>query len=385
MSRPGSILVYVQHLLGVGHVKRAAAIARALVAAGLDVHVVLGGEPVPLADFGRATLHQLPAARAADMSFAVLLDAHGHPVDDAWRAKRKTQLLAIEAAVQPAVILTEHFPFGRAKFAAELIPLFAQARARGPVKILASVRDVLVDKPDAVKTARMLGWLDTWFDGVLVHGDAGVIPFAATFSPAREIAGKLVYTGYVVDDPVPRAAASLDGTNEIIVSVGGGAVGEMLLRVAIQASDQLISHRWRLLAGANLPGPVFAALQAEARAHPHVIVERARPDFRQLLERAALSVSQGGYNTLMDVLVARCPAIIVPFAGGAESEQAFRAAEFSKRGLITTIDEVILTAPGLAATAALVLQQPRAATAPPVNLDGAANAARHIAVLCGLL
>jgi predicted glycosyltransferase len=47
MSTPLKVLVYVQHLLGVGHVKRAAAITRAMVAAGLDVHVVLGGEPVP--------------------------------------------------------------------------------------------------------------------------------------------------------------------------------------------------------------------------------------------------------------------------------------------------------------------------------------------------
>jgi predicted glycosyltransferase len=385
MSTPLKVLVYVQHLLGVGHVKRAAAITRAMVAAGLDVHVVLGGEPVPHADFATATLHQLPSARANDMSFSLLLDAHNRPVDEAWRAARKSQLLALEADIKPQVIITEHFPFGRAKFAFELIPMFEQARARGNVKILASVRDVLVEKADDGKASRMLGWIDTWFDHILVHGDEAVIPFDATFPGARAIRDKLVYTGYVVDQAPPVAGASAtDGTNEIIVSIGGGAVGENLLRVAIGAAEAVPGHSWRLLVGANLSDQTFAAVRAEAATQPHVIVERARPDFRALLSRAALSISQGGYNTLMDVLVARCPAVIVPFAGGAESEQTFRAEEFARRGLISVIAEASLTPPALAAAAQARLLHRHSGTAPAINLDGAAGTARHVMALAGL-
>ena len=40
MSR---VLFYVQHLLGIGHLKRAATRARACAAAGLEVTVVSGG------------------------------------------------------------------------------------------------------------------------------------------------------------------------------------------------------------------------------------------------------------------------------------------------------------------------------------------------------
>ena len=382
MSSP-RILLYVQHLLGVGHVTRAAAITRAMLNAGLEVSVVLGGEPVPHADFGAAKRSQLPSARANDMSFSQLLDADNRPVDDTWRAARTTQLLALEADLKPRVIITEHFPFGRAKFAFELIPMFEQARRRGDVKILASVRDVLVEKADVVKATRMRGWIDQWFDHILVHGDAAVIPLDATFEAAAAIRDKLIYTGYVVDAAPPVGGSGEDGRDEIIVSIGGGAVGENLLRVAIDAAAALPGKRWRLLVGANLAVATFEALQAVAGQHPHIIVERARPDFRALLSRAALSISQGGYNTLMDVLVARCPAVIVPFAGGAESEQTFRAGEFARRGLISVIAEADLSPSVLAAAALAALQRPRGG-APAINLDGAAGTARQVMMLAGL-
>src|SRR5207302_1427876 len=59
------VFFYVQHLLGIGHLRRAATLARAMAAAGLDVLLVSGGAPVPL-DIGRARLRQLPPVRARD-------------------------------------------------------------------------------------------------------------------------------------------------------------------------------------------------------------------------------------------------------------------------------------------------------------------------------
>src|SRR3546814_1376067 len=58
-----------------------------------------------------------------------------------------------------------------------------------------------------------------------------------------------------------------------------------------------------------------------ASAPDGVAVERARSDFVDLLCRARLSISQGGYNTLMEVLATGVPGVVVPFAGGSETEQ----------------------------------------------------------------
>ena len=44
-----------------------------------------------------------------------------------------------------------------------------------------------------------------------------------------------------------------------------------------------------------------------------------------LLAGAGVSISQAGYNTLMEVVQARARAVAVPFAGGNETEQTLRA------------------------------------------------------------
>ena len=64
------VLFYVQHLLGIGHVRRAALIARTMDHAGLNVVLVSGGEPVPGLDLAGAKLVQLPSLRARDDNFS---------------------------------------------------------------------------------------------------------------------------------------------------------------------------------------------------------------------------------------------------------------------------------------------------------------------------
>ncbi len=376
------VLFYVQHLLGVGHVKRAAAIARAA-AEIVDLHMALGGEPLAFADFGQATVHQLPSARAQDLSFQILLDETGRPIDDHWRDRRRTALLELAAHLDPKVLLVEHYPFGRGKFAFELLPLFEMMKTRPNRPILCSVRDVLVEKGHSAKSDKIVRLVRQWFDGVLVHGDETVIPFAATFPAAATIADLLHYTGYVVDggDAGQSRSTVHDHPGEVVVSIGGGAVGQELLQAAIVAAQAgaLAPRHWRLLAGGNLAGPVFETLLAQASGDPRVTVERARPDFRALLARADLSISQGGYNTVMDILIAGCPALVVPFATEAESEQLFRAREFERRGLLTVLEEGEMTVAALAAAARRALNSSQAKPR-TINLDGACGTAQALAM-----
>jgi predicted glycosyltransferase len=86
---------------------------------------------------------------------------------------------------------------------------------------------------------------------------------------------------------------------------------------------------WRILVGAGVPEDDFAILRAVARGG--ITVERARPDFRALLGAAALSISQAGYNTVMDVVASGPRAIFVPFYEERQSEQALRAKRFAER------------------------------------------------------
>jgi predicted glycosyltransferase len=78
------VFFYVQHLLGIGHLKRAATLARTLREAGFQVVLVSGGAPVS----GIPVDVQLAPASAADMTFKTLLDESGRPVDEAWKRSR---------------------------------------------------------------------------------------------------------------------------------------------------------------------------------------------------------------------------------------------------------------------------------------------------------
>ncbi len=376
MSR---VLFHVQHLLGVGHVARAASLTRGMTAAGLDATVVMGGEPVPNANFGGAEVVQLPWVRAADTSFKTLLDSTGRPVDAGFFERRRDLLLDLFAVRKPDALLIEHYPFGRQKFGVELEPLIAAAKADN-ARVLCSLRDVLVEKGEGKKSAKATAIVLKSFDKVFVHGDPTVLGLELTFPRAIEIADRIAYTGYVVDRR-PRTSSSGDtagGHNEIVVSIGGGAVGLELLRAAIGAK-RLSSgggRLWRLLAGANLAEADFQALRAEA---PNgLIVERARPDFPELLRRAALSVSQAGYNTLMDILEARCRNILVPFAAGSESEQMFRARVFEERRLVRVLDERALSPETLARAVDAALAAPPPAESGGIDLSGVETTARLI-------
>ncbi|MEZ5774738.1 MAG: glycosyltransferase [Hyphomicrobiaceae bacterium] len=105
-----------------------------------------------------------------------------------------------------------------------------------------------------------------------------------------------------------------------------------------------------------------------------VVVERARRDFRLLLSRAALSISQAGYNTLMDLMAAGCPALVVPFAEGSESEQTFRARLFAARGLVDMLEDRMLDAANLAAVAERTAARGRRqSVGPRIDMDGVAR------------
>jgi len=371
------ILFYVQHLLGIGHVKRAAAITRALTRIGIKVTVVLGGPPAPLADFGDADVRRLPLARAADSSFKVLVDEYDNPIDDEWRDHRRRELLRIYEDVIPDLMMIELFPFGRYQFRFELLPLLAEINHKVPV--VCSVREVLVSSSKPDREEKIIAIIERYFDNILVHGDETLIRLQATFPGASRFEDKLLYTGYVTEEDTPDEPGSA-GEGEVIVSTGGGAVGEELLRTALKARPltKLAGKPWRFLAGEYLPDSVFRELQSVIS--PGTFIERARPDFRAMLANAVLSISQGGYNTVMDVLAAKCPAVIVPFADGSEGEQTFRARKLAARGLFHLLEADALTAPALATAIDLAVDS-TPVDAFKIDMTGAETTARLISKL----
>ncbi|MFC4271547.1 glycosyl transferase [Sneathiella chungangensis] len=370
-TRPVKILFYVQHLLGIGHLKRTATLARNMMRAGFDVTVVSGGHEIDV-DLGGARLIQLPATRATDLYFKVLVDEDGQQIDDEWRQRRADRLLEIYRDLQPEILITELFPFGRRQMRFELLPLLEAARAdrRRPL-VISSVRDILVAQKKPGRNDEMLDLARTYFDYVLVHGDPELISLDKTFPHTERIRERIFYTGYVVDHTGVRGGAEAPGAGEVIVSSGGGAVGTNLLKTAMtaRALSTAKDRIWRMLVGVTVEAEIFDELCA--LAPEGVIVERARPDFTTLLMNCALSISQGGYNTVMETLHARCRAVIVPYAGGLETEQTLRARLLAEKGVLQIADEDGLTPEILAARVDDALNGPPARA--EIDVNGAAK------------
>ena len=333
-----TVLIHVQHLLGIGHQRRTAAIARELGRQGLDVCYVSGGAPVPGLHTGNAEFVQLPPARAEDARYDRLLDDQGEEIDDTWREERKCRLLETFQRVKPGALLVETFPFGRKMFSFELLPLLDAVCETNPRPlIISSVRDILEPKRKPGRNEQIAALIEAYFDLVLVHGDPRYVELSDSFALAAQIDDRVEYTGYVVERPRRTGAGQIRGP-EVLVSTGGGVGGEQLLRVALQARGLSPSEEpvWRCMVGHSLPDSLFDELCG--LAPPGLTLERNRPDFYELLAGAAVSVSQAGYNTVIEILDTGVPAVLVPFAEENETEQRTRARLLEERGLARLLD-----------------------------------------------
>ena len=375
----GSVLFYVQHLLGIGHVQRAFRLADAVAREGIRVTLVSGGEPIPgPICVQSARIVQLAPIRARDASFKELVGPRDQPIDEKLREARRGALLAAFEAARPDAVVIEAFPFGRRAFRFEIEPLIEAARSRYPrPRILCSVRDIVVVPDEASRHREIVDRVRADFDFVLVHGDPAFIPLEGSFSPVLEIADRLIYTGYVGDPDQADGGDETVGANEVLVSVGGGAVGSALLSTALRARRRgcLASLTWRLLAGPNLSEQAFGTL---AGALPEdVVLERYRPEFPKMLRRCRVSVSQAGYNTVLDILTAGARAVVVPFASERETEQRLRAERLAACGVLELLPENQLTAARLTlAVERAIERDPRTIS---VDMGGARRSARLIA------
>ncbi|MEM7207276.1 MAG: glycosyltransferase [Pseudomonadota bacterium] len=370
-------MFYVQHLLGVGHLQRAAFIARELASAGIETHLVSGGTPTTNLSVLNVRFHQLTPVRSLDGLFDKLVDEHDEPIDDDWCARRCDQLLSILSSIQPHALITETFPFGRRMMSFELLPLLDAAKAMSePPLIVASIRDILQPKSKPGREEEACERVLQYYDHVLVHGDPNVATLADTFGPAKEIASRVEYTGYIAA-PGEQHSREVDLSDaEILVSGGGSSASLPLLENTLNAfehSSQNYRH-WRVLVGHGHDQTTFEALQ---RAAPDgVTVERNRPDFQRLMANCAVSVSQAGYNTVVDLLRCGARSVLVPFAQGIEIEQTIRANLMADRGIAITLPESELTPKALAdCIDRAMLMQPRDTA---FKMDGAAQSAQFI-------
>lgn len=368
------VLIAVTHLLGAGHLSRALTLARSFDAAGHSVTVVSGGMPVAQFDSTGIDLWQLPALRSDGVNFTRLLTVDGTVADADFLAKRAQEMQRAVTQTRPDIVITELFPFGRRVLCDEFMELLTAARALTlrPV-ILASIRDILAP-PSKPQKAQVSGQIvDDFYDAVLVHSDPASTPLDQSWPVTEALSAKLRYTGYVAPAPAkphPKSA----GLGEVLVSAGGGAVGQNLFQVAVAAAGLPNGLKWRILVGGPDPAAQISQLRTQAGA-ADVVIEAARPDFRQMLYHAAASVSMCGYNTALDLMQAGTKSLLIPFDEGGEVEQTLRAQSLSHLQGMRMCAAADLTPERLLREVTDLVNTPQKAPT-KIHFDGAAEAVR---------
>jgi len=378
------IVVYCQHVLGIGHLFRTIEICKALT--GHDVILVTGGPrariekslPTHVREF------RLPQLQM-DQAFKGLFSTEKYLTVDQVKAERQKRLFTLFEREKPDLFLVELFPFGRKAFRFELDPVLKALRDKklAACGVFSSVRDILVEKDDQGKhEARVVKTLNSYFDAVLVHADPNLVEIRETFGPFDDIQIPVNYTGYIAGRPSVDAAKMIrkkmgigDDQMLIVASAGGGNVGAPLLKSVIHAFNRMETENRRLqvFTGPFLDQNEFDGLKKMVNAN--LRVDRFTADFLSCLAAADLSVSMGGYNTTMNILATRVPALLWPFSQN--REQRLRAERLADRGLLTMLKDEDLQPDRLAAMMDQKLAQ---LTRPDVtiDLDGAANTATRI-------
>ncbi|NOX35269.1 MAG: glycosyl transferase [Deltaproteobacteria bacterium] len=378
------IIIYCQHVLGVGHFFRTLEIARAM--QGFEVTLVTGGKKVdaPLPDHVR---HVSLPGLMMDKDFTCLHSVDPEKTVEAVKLERQDKLLFLIQKEKPDLFFIELYPFGRRAFRFELIPAldFIKDKLKKNCKVVCSLRDILVEKEDRSKYEnRVINALNTWFDAVLVHSDPRLIKLDATFSSLDRINVPLFYTGFVT--PLPdqekvmhiRHKAELTGKGRLItVSAGGGNVGAKLLKAAVRAFNQLPQGKdWKFKV---FTGPYMGE---EDKNYLHsfagntIKVEQFSHDFVSLLAASDLSISMAGYNTCMNIVAANVPSLVLPF--DQNLEQLSRAKKIAEFAPMIVLEDKDLEVPVFTSILKKCLEKQKQTLKINLNIKGALNTRKWI-------
>jgi len=373
------IIIYCQHVLGVGHLFRTLEICKAL--KGHDVLLVTGGPRIDTEIPRHVEVINLPGLQM-DTEFKGLFSLDGTASLDQIKRLRQKKLCAIIEKQKPDIFFLELYPFGRKAFRFELDPALQTVRSNPLLRcgVISSVRDILVEKEKQDKhEGRVLETLNRFFDAVLVHSDPRLISLKETFFRFDEIKIPVIHTGYIAQKPRVDSRSRIRrqlGIGEedlmIVASAGGGSVGKPILESAIEAFRRLKMKASPVLyvyTGPYMAEDEFASLKALG-AGQRVHIAKFTSDFLSFLAAADLSISMAGYNTTMNILATGVPALVWPFA--ANLEQGRRAERLAGLGALKLINNQDLNPDNLAAIIGQALTRADSGKI-DIDLNGAAH------------
>lgn len=337
----GLAVAYYSHdTFGIGHVSRASKILGVLVEAKLAARqmVVTGCRAAHLFPFPPGsqilTLPPLQSVRTPEGRLtyrAVDPDAETKETI----AERRRILVSGILAFSPDILMVDTTVRGVGYELDAAIQLLK--RKTPPATIIGVFRDLIDARAATIanwQTRDYYGWLDRYYDLILVCGDADVFDFAAEYAFNDSLARRTVQVGYLTVTPRVDEAVSRSEPPDVVISAGGGRDGHQALQTFLQgvaSANRMLGRRLRVSAA---PGPYAPADAARDQSDGFLnMLSPTAGHLHALRCRAGLCLSMFGYNTACETLCCDTPAIVIP-RERPESEQSIRAEIFQSRRLI---------------------------------------------------
>jgi predicted glycosyltransferase len=381
------VLLYSQDGLGLGHLRRTNSIARALVAAtgNASVLTVLDSPLGPFFELGPGQdCIKLPSI--VKVSPGVWRPSGLPGTFAEVSAVRQALLRTLTESFRPDLLLVDHMPHGAT---GEMLPVLHELGSlASPPKRVLGLRDI-IDAPDVVcrvwAAEDAYSALEHCYDAVLVYGRRDVFDPVRAYAFPPAAASRVRFTGYVCTPDRGRYPGRLRGRfcgrsgdrSLLVATAGGGADAYPLMRAVLDALTRLRRTRdWSavLITGPFMPRKLRQDLERLARTR-EAIVRSSVSDSLSYVEAADAVVAMAGYSSTVEILRSRTPAVLVPRAGPS-AEQRMRAARFTERGWVATIDPDDLSGDRIAAAVSERLSATSAHTAPPP--EGLDNVVRHL-------
>lgn len=316
------VLIYSHDTYGLGHIRRSLLLADALAHAPSRPQVLIAtGSP-------RAQAFRLPAGCDTVKLPSVLKQPDGSygtrtlgtSIGETLRL-RSELITSAARAFHPDRILVDHAPLG---LLGELEPLFDElATWRRRPRVTLGLRDI-IDDANVVQrdwdTNGVWSRLDATYDDILVYGDRRVLTTAEELDLPRRYGRKVYFSGYLGRGRL-RGMPRRPG-RRILVTAGGGGDGAMLIEGFARALEEgrVPEARIRVVTGPFLSPRRIARFKRRFR---EIEERRAASAFRlkvttfnkrlqKHLAEADAVISMAGYNSVMEILSAETPALLIP-------------------------------------------------------------------------
>ncbi|PPG35442.1 glycosyl transferase family 28 [Pseudoclavibacter sp. RFBG4] len=346
---PKKIVLFSHDSVGLGHVRRNLALARAFTEAadrdgtGPVTGLLVTGEPVAL-KFplprgwewlvipGITKSGSSYGARRLDVPFGDLTQLRGRIVRGA--------LLSFG----PDLVVVDRHPYGVRQ---ELAPALRDLKRERPeTRIVLGMREVLDEPARAAKEWAKLD-LDQFcrdFDQIWVYGDPRVHDPVESGEIPAAVSHLVRHTGYLSAGRAVGRSPRMVEQPYVVSMFGGGSDAFELAELAARTPvPEGFEHL--VVTGPQMPSADFRRVQAAAG--PHVQLHKSVPDGLACLREASAAVLMGGYNTMCELLSSHVPALVVPRTSP-RTEQLIRATALERHGAVSVLEPEAVSPDALA-------------------------------------